>query len=152
MKNKRFIFITITLIWTALIFSFSLQSGEVSGDLSGSVLEALLGFFMPGVLESPEKLELFHLILRKCAHFTEFMILGVLSSIALKYMQIGYKSIIGLGYCVLIASLDETLQLFVSGRAGRVQDVLIDSAGALAGIVIVFICLKFQSNYNCRKM
>ena len=143
MKNKRFIFITITLIWTALIFSFSLQSGEVSGDLSGSVLEALLGFFMPGVLESPEKLELFHLILRKCAHFTEFMILGVLSSIALKYMQIGYKSIIGLGYCVLIASLDETLQLFVSGRAGRVQDVLIDSAGALAGIVLVFICFKF---------
>lgn len=143
MKNKRFIFITITLIWTAVIFSFSLQSGEVSGDLSGSVLEALLGFFMPGVLESPEKLELFHLILRKCAHFTEFMILGVLSSIALKYMKVGYKSIIGLGYCVLIASLDETLQLFVSGRAGRVQDVLIDSAGAFVGIVVVFICFKF---------
>ena len=143
MKNKRFIFITITLIWTAVIFSFSLQSGEVSGDLSGSVLEALLGFFMPGVLESPEKLELFHLILRKCAHFTEFMILGVLSSITLKHMKVGYKSIIGLGYCVLIASLDETLQLFVSGRAGRVQDVLIDSAGALAGIVVVFIFFKF---------
>ena len=143
MKNKRFIFITITLIWTAVIFSFSLQSGEVSGDLSGSVLEVLLGFFMPGVLESPEKLELFHLILRKCAHFTEFMILGVLSSITLKHMKVGYKSIIGLGYCVLIASLDETLQLFVSGRAGRVQDVLIDSAGALAGIVVVFICFKF---------
>lgn len=142
MKNKRFIFITITLIWTSVIFSFSLQSGEVSGDLSGSVLEALLGFFMPGVLESPEKLELFHLILRKCAHFTEFMILGVLSSIALNCMKVGYKSIIGLGYCVIIATLDETLQLFVSGRAGRVQDVLIDSAGALVGIVVVFICFK----------
>ena len=71
------------------------------------------------------------------------MILGVLSSIALKYMKVGYKSIIGLGYCVLIASLDETLQLFVSGRAGRVQDVLIDSAGAFVGIVLVFICFKF---------
>lgn len=142
MKNKRFIFITITLIWTAVIFSFSLQSGEVSGDLSGSVLEAILGFFMPGVLESPEKLELFHLILRKCAHFTEFMILGVLSSIALKHMKVGYKNIIGVGYCVLIASLDETLQLFVSGRAGRVQDVLIDSAGALVGVLVVVICFK----------
>lgn len=139
MKNKRFIFIIITLIWTAVIFSFSLQSGEVSGDLSGSVLEALLGFFLPGVLESPEKLELFHLILRKCAHFTEFMILGVLSSIALKHMKVGYKSIIGLGYCVLIATLDETLQLFISGRAGRVQDVLIDSAGALMGVLVVLI-------------
>ena len=142
MKNKRFIFITITLIWTAVIFSFSLQSGEVSGDLSGSVLEVILGFFMPGVLESPQKLELFHLILRKCAHLTEFMILGVLSSIALKHMKVGYKSIIGLGYCVLIATLDETLQLFVSGRAGRVQDVLIDSAGALVGVTVVFIYFK----------
>lgn len=142
MKNKRFIFMTITLIWTAVIFSFSLQSGDVSGDLSGSVLEALLGFFMPGVLESPEKLELFHLILRKSAHFTEFMILGVLSSIALNCMKVGYKSIIGLAYCVLIASLDETLQLFVSGRAGRVQDVLIDGSGGLAGIMIVFICFE----------
>ncbi len=142
MKNKRLIFLILTFTWTAVVFSFSLQPGEVSGDLSGSVLEALLGFFMPGVLENPEKLEMFHLILRKCAHFTEFMILGVLSSIALKYMKVGYKSIIGLGYCMLIASLDETLQLFVSGRAGRVQDVLIDSAGALVGILVVFMCFK----------
>lgn len=142
MKDKKIIFIISTIIWTAVIFSFSLQSGEVSGDLSGSVLEAILGFFMPGVLESPEKLELFHLILRKCAHFSEFMILGVLSTIAVKYMKVGYKSIIGLGYCVLIASLDETLQLFVSGRAGRVQDVLIDSAGALVGVLVVIICFK----------
>ena len=155
MKNKRFIFITITLIWTAVIFSFSLQSGEVSGDLSGSVLEAILGFFMPGVLERPDKLELLHLILRKFAHFNEFMILGVLSSIALKHMKVGYKNIIGLGYCVLIASLDETLQLFISGRAGRVQDVLIDSAGALVVVLAVVICLKFGKNCKlryCRKL
>lgn len=146
MKNKRFIFITITLIWTAVIFSFSLQSGEVSGDLSGSVLEALLGFFMPGVLESPEKLELFHLILRKCAHFTEFMILGVLSRTTLQYMDLRYKGVFGLGFCATVAALDETLQLFVSGRAGRVQDVLIDSAGALVGVVVVLIYFKVT---NC---
>ena len=115
------------------------------------MLEALLGLFMPGVLESPEKLELFHLILRKCAHFTEFMILGVLSSVALKYMHVGYRSIIGLGYCVLIASLDETLQLFVSGRAGSVQDVLIDGSGALVGVLVVFICFKVIKCIEKRK-
>ena len=74
MKNKQRIFTILTLTWTAVIFSFSLQSGDISGDLSGSVLESLLGFFMPSVLDNPEQLELFHLILRKCAHFTEFMI------------------------------------------------------------------------------
>ena len=73
------------------------------------------------------------------------MILGVLSSLALKYMKLGQKVIAGLGYCILVASLDETLQLFVSGRAGRVMDVLIDSTGATTGIVIVFLFLKYKS-------
>ena len=144
MKNKRLIFAILTLIWTAVIFSFSLQPGEMSGELSGSVLETILGFFMPGVLENSEQLELFHLILRKCAHFTEFMILGVLSRITLEYMELRYKGVCGLGFCVTVATLDETLQLFVSERAGRVQDVLIDSAGALTGILVVFICLKLK--------
>ncbi len=144
MKNKKLIFIIGTIVWTAVIFSFSLQPGEVSGDLSGSILETLLGVFMPGVLESPEKLELFHFILRKCAHFTEFMILGVLSLLALKQMKFGYKHMLGLAYCVSVAVLDETLQLFVSGRAGRVQDVLIDGSGAMMGIVIVFICMQYR--------
>ena len=144
MKNKKLIFIIGTMLWTAIIFSFSLQPGEVSGELSGSILETLLGIFMPGVLESPEKLELFHLILRKCAHFTEFLILGVLSSGALKYMKLRYKGLMTMGYCIAVASVDETLQRFITGRAGRVHDVLIDSAGALTGILVVFICMKYR--------
>lgn len=145
MKNKKLIFSITTLIWTAVIFSFSLQSGEISGDLSGSVLESILGFFMPSVLNNPEQLELFHLILRKCAHFTEFMILGVLARNAMQYMEVHFKGICTTIFCVCIASVDETLQLFVSGRAGRVQDVMIDSAGALMGIVLVVVWLKLKS-------
>lgn len=144
MKNKKLIFIIGTMLWTAVIFTFSLQPGEVSGELSGSILETLLGIFMPGVLESPEKLELFHLILRKCAHFTEFMILGVLSRNAMQYMPVQFKGISTMAFCLSIAAIDETLQLFVGGRAGRVQDVLIDSAGALTGILVVFICMKYR--------
>ena len=143
--KKKWIFIALTVMWTAVIYMFSFQSGEQSGDMSGSILETMLAFFMPSVLKQPEKLEMFHLILRKCAHFTEFMILGVLSSLALKYMKHGQKVIAGLGYCILVAALDETLQLFVSGRAGRVMDVLIDSAGAVTGIVLVSFFLVYKS-------
>ena len=142
MKNKKLIFIIGTMLWTAVIFTFSLQPGEVSGELSGSILEMLLGNFMPGVLESPERLELFHFILRKCAHFTEFLILGVLSSGALKYMKLRYKGLMAMGYCIAVASVDETLQRFITGRAGRVQDVLIDSAGALTGILAIIFLVK----------
>ncbi|MBQ2986566.1 MAG: VanZ family protein [Tyzzerella sp.] len=142
MKNKKLIFIIGTMLWTAVIFTFSLQPGEVSGDLSGSILETLLGIFMPGVLESPEKLELFHLILRKCAHFTEFLILGVLSRNAMHYMPVQFKGISAMAFCLSIAAIDETIQLFVGGRAGRVQDVLIDSVGALTGILAILFLIK----------
>lgn len=104
---------------------------------------------MPSVLNNPEQLELFHTILRKCAHFTEFMILGVLGRNAMQYMEVHFKGICAMVFCVCIAAVDETLQLFVSGRAGRVQDVLIDSAGALVGIFVVVLILKLIYKENC---
>lgn len=143
MKNKKNIFLTITLLWVAVIFFFSLQSGDVSGNMSGSLIEKILAFFAPGVLENSELLEMCHLILRKCAHFTEFMILGLLARNTMQYMKVQFKGTCAMMFCVCIASIDETLQLFVSGRAGRVQDVLIDSTGALVGIVVVFLWAKF---------
>lgn len=37
--------------------------------------------------------------------------------------------------CILYAISDEVHQLFVPGRGGQVRDVIIDSAGAIAGIL-----------------
>lgn len=142
MKNKKLLFTILTFAWVAVIFTFSLQPGDASGDMSGSLVEKILALFMPGVLDNPEQLETLHFIFRKCAHFTEFMILGVLGSITLQYMNVCRKPLLAMAFSVLVASTDETIQLFVSERAGRVQDVLIDSAGALTGILVVFICLK----------
>lgn len=148
MKKKRLFFLSLTILWVSLIFGFSLQTGEVSGDLSGSVLEAFLRLFMPGVLENPKQLELFHLIIRKCAHFTEFMILGVLSRMSLQYMSVSYKTVIGTSFCVLVATLDEILQLFVNGRAGRMLDVLIDGFGAIVGILLVYFIVSRVRRYK----
>ena len=44
--------------------------------------------------------------------------------------------------CTLSAMADETVQLFVPGRSGQVTDVLLDSAGALAGIIFVLLVGK----------
>lgn len=144
MKNKKLLFTILTFAWVAVIFTFSLQPGDVSGDMSGSLVEKILALFMPGVLDNPEQLEILHFIFRKCAHFTEFMILGVLSSNALQCVSVRYKKFTALVFCVLVASADESLQLFVNERAGRVQDVLIDSAGALAGVMIVLLFLRMN--------
>lgn len=127
-----------------MIFSFSLQPGEVSGDISGSFLRKVLEWFAPGVFEKletmpQEQLDMWHMALRKCAHFTEFAVLGVLSSLTLLQTKVKWRGMIAMGFCLTVAAMDETIQLFVSGRAGRVMDVMIDGAGALVGIIVLSV-------------
>lgn len=143
MRNKKVIFTIMTLLWVAVIFSFSLQPGEVSGDISGSFLRKMLEWFAPGLFEQlktmpKQQLEFWHIVLRKCAHFTEFAVLGVLSCLTLLQTKVSRRGFVAMVFCLVIASMDETLQLFVDGRAGRVLDVMIDGAGALVGIGVVF--------------
>ncbi len=147
MKTKRIVFTIITLLWVAVIFSFSLQPAEVSSDISSSFGRKLLELFLPGLFERlelmpQEQLELWHLILRKCAHFAEYLILGVLSSVTLLQMKLRYRGIAGIGFCIAVAAIDETIQLFVDGRAGRPVDVLLDGAGASVGIVLIILCVQ----------
>lgn len=150
-RIKKLLFIILTFLWLGIIFSFSLQSGEESSGMSMGVLKNLLELFSEELAESyelmpREQMELIHNILRKCAHFSEYLVLGMLTSIALFQINVRPKVPIAISFCVLSAAADETLQRFVSGRAGRFTDVLIDSAGALAGIGIVFLILKAVYN------
>lgn len=142
MKKKKWIFIAITFIWVGVIYSFSLQPGDISGDMSGSLVRRILALFMPGVLDNPEQLEMWHFIFRKCGHFAEYLVLGVLSTMTVLQMELRNRNVFGIGFCVLVASVDETIQLFVSGRAGRMQDVMIDTSGAIVGTFIMLICIN----------
>jgi VanZ family protein len=129
MKNKKIIFAILTLLWVAVIFSFSLQPGDVSGDISGSFLRKVLEWFAPGVFEkletiSQEQLAIWHKVLRKGAHFTEFAVLGVLSSLTLLQTKVSRRVVMAMAFCLVVASMDETLQLFVDGRAGQAVTVI----------------------------
>lgn len=74
--------------------------------------------------------------IRKTAHFSVYLLLGVLVMNALRRSGvIGLKAVaLAIGICVLYAVSDEVHQLFVPGRGGQARDVLIDSAGAILGI------------------
>lgn len=84
-----------------------------------------------------EQLEFWHFLLRKTGHFSEYLILGVLSMLTLVQTELRYRKVTALGVCVLVASVDETIQLFVSGRSGQVADVVLDGCGAMAGIAVI---------------
>lgn len=134
--TKKIIYLIPALLWETIIILLTLQPADVSSNLSGGITLILYNIIKQ--IGSSISMETFHLVIRKLAHFTEYFILGLLTFLALVPYTISFKQklIVIFGYGFIFASLDETIQLFVEGRAGSVRDVLIDSAGVLFSIMI----------------
>lgn len=74
---------------------------------------------------------------RKLAHFTIYLILGILVYLYIKEFNISNKFIVSLLICIIYALTDEIHQLFIVGRSGNIKDVCIDSLGSMIGIFII---------------
>ena len=133
------------IAWMALIFLGSTDHGS-AGHTSGFI-EPLLRWLMPTV--SPEFIDHIHFLIRKCAHITEYAVLGGLAlraiaprhsvSFAEKRWRIAGTA---LAVAALYAASDEYHQSFVPSRGASVQDVTIDTCGACIGIGAVLIWRK----------
>lgn len=117
-------------IWMLFIFLMSQTNGNDSSSQSNFIVDIIIK-----IINIDH--DTLSLIVRKCAHFTEYTILAFLIYYGLAKNQVNNKSI--LLYTVLItfayACSDEFHQLFINGRSGQFKDVLIDTSG------IIFICL-----------
>lgn len=139
---KKVISTFVLCLWMLLIFSLSAQPATASSELSGSVQEKLVqlvGKIAPKLAESIRNgdgvWEMLTTIVRKSAHFMLYLILGVLAvETAWAYDIREKRFLLALILCFLYAVSDEVHQIFVSGRAGRAYDVLVDTLGALSGI------------------
>lgn len=138
MTTKRKIHIIISwvlvVICMGIIFFLSAQNGEESSDLSGSFVMALLNGLGIVIDEG---------VLRSIAHCLEFMGLSVLIFNAV-YVTWFLKltPIIAFLGTVFYAITDEIHQIFVPERAFQISDILVDSTGALIGVIASFIILK----------
>ena len=64
------------------------------------------------------------------------------------------RALLTLAICFLYAVSDEVHQVFVPGRAGRISDVMIDTSGAVLGILLVFSVIqliKYRKNKTLSK-
>lgn len=126
--------------WMGVIFFLSHQPADTSGALSGGLLEKIfliIGFF-ERMFNFTFDREILHFFLRKGAHFTAYFILGALLMIALANNNRDMRKVFyqGLLIAVIYAITDEFHQTFIPGRAGQVQDVLIDTAGAATALTL----------------
>lgn len=140
---KPFTFLPALLVMY-MIFSFSAQTGEASGQLSYQISQKLVQIgakVMDRDLSQDEILyyaDKYHLLVRKLGHMTEYFILAVslcLPLYAYKVRGVWLLLLAGI-ICVGFAATDEYHQSFVAGRGPSVKDVCIDSFGALAGILV----------------
>ncbi len=150
------IFALLVLVVMAMIFYFSAETAVRSTETSNGVTRFVLKIFRPDFdrLSKSERSALFskasHYV-RKGAHFTEYFLLGLFSTLlVLSALKIcGKQSLLFFLvpplFSAIYAFFDEGHQRFVGGRAAQITDVLIDFSGALlATLIVFFICLAVR--------
>ena len=133
------------ILMMLLIYGFSAQTGEVSGELSYKISYQIVETKneILGTNKSYDELaadaDSIHYYVRKAAHMTEYCVLAIAISFPLYVYKVrGIWLVLLAGMvCVGFAGLDEYHQSFVGGRGPSVKDVGIDSIGALIGIILV---------------
>jgi VanZ family protein len=124
------------LIWLGVIFIGS--TGVLSAEQTSRFLVPFLRWLYPQI--SIATILSIHLALRKLGHLIEYGILAVLLWRALRgtltsTRNLAIASLVFMVSAVFAAS-DEFHQSFVETRTSSVHDVLIDSIGALLGLLI----------------
>ena len=132
------------VLWVLFIWGHSLLSGEQSGSESGFFLTLLRPVFETFGLTD---LDLMHLIIRKCAHFTEYMVLGILATRTLRPRLRGpwFVLLAFLALWIGVPSIDETIQSFVPGRGPAVADALLDMSGFATGFLLTTLVLRLST-------
>lgn len=152
-KKKIITFLAVVGLFLVygMIFSFSADNAEESSAISAKVTDFLVQMYykytggQAVVAETVEGLPIEEVI-RKLAHFTEYMLVGLLSyGIAVLWMEKQLTCfLLVLLQLIVSGAFDEIHQYFVPGRYASVIDVVIDTAGGIAGIILLTILRKFK--------
>lgn len=136
-KNKKMISWIMLIAWMGIIFFMSHQPGEVSSSQSELVLRI---FSFLGIELNQYFGELATFVIRKTAHFSEYLILFLFAyNVSRFYFTTKKARLYSIIFVFLYASIDEFHQYFIPGRNMAFKDVLIDTSGGVIGYLIMKI-------------
>lgn len=133
----KYLFIIITFFVIGFIWWNSSKNGEESSGISQGVLYEIMQIFARIGIST----DITEHIIRKLAHFTEFTALGILLSIDTVLFLKNMKQYVWIPLFIglLVALIDETIQLFPIGRSSSVKDVWIDFSGVIFGTILLLV-------------
>lgn len=157
MNIKKVISIFLVIIWMSVIFGFSNQQGKESGNTSRKVCEVIVNIVDISdkytEVQKEEIIKILEPVIRKIAHYTIYLVGGILiANSAYQFFNkekkiILISTIIG----VLYAISDEVHQLTVAGRSGRAIDIIIDSLGIMTGVEVFLLLLQICKKLQMKK-
>ena len=133
---KKQLSIILVLIWMIIIFIMSSFNAEASANQSNFIVNIISNIL------NIENVRLLSLIIRKLAHFTEYLILGVLVINMFTKNNVRKSYLLSILLCIIYATSDEIHQIFTPGRACQIKDILIDSIGSITGIYLFKLLKK----------
>ena len=151
-KRKKKIHILITLAVMVFIFTQSALPGSISGAESSTVVRLISWLANAIGVSGFSELDadFVHTVVRKLAHFFEYMLLGGCLMVNMHdwYEEKGKNAwhedtwrlvFASLAVGAVYASTDELHQYFVPERACSLRDVCIDSAGVAVGAILIHL-------------
>lgn len=146
--KRKIVNIILVLLSMLTIFLFSCENADKSSKTSDNFAKEVVKVITRNDEEKIKKLEpkieSYMEVIRKCAHFTEFLIFGfLLINVVKDYKKLSIKIILfSIIICALYSLSDEIHQLFIVGRAFRVFDIFVDTLGSTVGIMIYYLIYK----------
>ena len=148
MTKKRTAGLICLIACMVMIFVFSSQNADISGNLSEGITYKIASLTVKdfetfSYEKQKEIVEGMHFYIRKAAHFSEYALLGIIAFLnsTLYFKKTRTRFFTTLPFCLLYAATDEMHQLFTDGRCGSPVDVMIDFSGAVTGTILIFIVL-----------
>lgn len=150
--------LAVTLAFMVFIFSMSAESGPQSSSLSGQICRQIGEIFVPGFKSESAAAQAAFIAsitfaVRKAAHMTEYAILGILWCTTLGAFGVRGKKRVLIAFFIAFAyaCTDEFHQRFVPGRGPSPVDVMIDSAGAVIGLLLRALVLHLHGRRRRNK-
>ncbi|MGZ7445240.1 VanZ family protein [Paenibacillus sp. TH7-28] len=145
------------LVLMAIIFGFSSQSYEeqdLRPDIEKAISDRSIAERFSGIafhyagheisIGSLGAAGFIEFFIRKSAHFSCYGLLGLLLMYALKSGGRPRRLLITVLISFLYACSDELHQMLTPGRTALFQDVLIDTAGAICGGILMILLEKWR--------
>jgi VanZ family protein len=140
------------LIWMAVIFAGSTNLG--SSQRTARIIGPILRWFKPDVSE--QTIAGVQAVVRKGAHVTVYSVLAMLTWRGRRVARGAPRLLADWSwreawaivlFCAIYAVTDELHQTFVATRLGQPLDVLIDSVGALCGLLLIWMIGQRMSRW-----